>query len=212
MKRYVFLLAVAFCIFSARAQPVLKPIFPQLKSSVVVNFGPGCRIKIALPETASFPTVYEIEPGQGGGSILLQGLRLFNEVWSLGFVCYLADDARVKAGWAIPKPGGGWQPNIDSSITQLISFNAFRYYDLTSINTQGWAITYDDISGDERSRRRVLSDCLIYESKAICGQDLMGYLPDIQRNKRADLTPYALKVLRSIEFLEDAPPPALGKP
>lgn len=32
----------------------------------------------------------------------------------------------------------------------------------------------------------------------------MGLLPHIRRNPRHDLTPYALKILRSIEFLDDA--------
>ena len=210
MKLYAVLLTAVFGVLNVYAQSPVKRVSPKPETPTVANLGPGCRLQLMIPKGVTLNVGYQKDEGAAGFEI--ENLRYFLGNFDFGFTCYRAENARVKAGWAIPKPGGGWQPNIDSSITQLISFNAFQYYDLTSINTQGWAITYDDISGDERFRRRVLSYCLICEPKAICGQDFMGYLPDIQRNKRADLTPHALEVLRSIEFLEDAPPPALRKP
>ena len=210
MKRYAVLLTAVFGVLNVYAQSPVKRVFPKLETPTVANLGPGCRLQLMMPKGVTLNVGYLKDEGAAGFGI--DNLRYFLGDFDFGFRCYRADTPRVKSGWAIPKPGGGWQPNKNSSIAELIPSKAFHFYDLVAKNSQGWALTLDDTFGDERFRRRVLSYCLIYEAKAICGQDFMGYLPDIQRNKRADLTPHALEVLRSIEFLEDAPPPALGKP
>jgi len=63
--------------------------------------------------------------------------------------------------------------------------------------------TIDDAIGDEDGRQRHLHYCLIKPPKALCGNDDMGYL---NAGKKGDLTPYALQILRSIEFIDDVPP------
>ena len=210
MKRYAVLLTAAFGVLNVYAQSSVKRVFPKLETPTVANLGPGCRLQLKMPKGVTLNVGYQKDEGAAGFEI--ENLRYFSGDFDFGFTCYRADTPRIKAGWAIPKPDGGWQPNKNSSIAELIPSKAFHFYDLVAINSQGWALTIDDTFGDERFRRRQLSYCLIYEAKAICGQNFMGSLWDIQRDKRADLTPYALKVLRSIEFLEDAPPPALDKP
>ncbi|GIX23872.1 MAG: hypothetical protein KatS3mg122_1103 [Caldimonas sp.] len=87
---------------------------------------------------------------------------------------------------------------------------AVRFFELRSVNATGYAVTQDDVIGDERGRRRVLDYCLFHKAKAVCSSfdTRMGYVPDIRRNPKNDLTPYALKILRSIEFIDDATTPA----
>ena len=213
MKRFAIFLTVVLAYNITYAKDYRSiPKFTEFNIPHVGNYGPGCRIRFLIPKGSVANVYYGPEEQLGNGGLSVLGMPYQSDSSLLGFNCYRADTPRVKAGWAIPKPGGGWQPNKNSSIAELIPSKAFHFYDLVAINSQGWALTIDDTFGDERFRRRQLSYCLIYEAKAICGQNFMGSLWDIQRDKRADLTPYALKVLRSIEFLEDAPPPALDKP
>ncbi|MCK9194185.1 MAG: hypothetical protein M0P19_09975, partial [Nevskia sp.] len=66
----------------------------------------------------------------------------------------------------------------------------------------GWAVTVDDTIGEERNRGRRLHYCLIHQPKALCGTGDMGYLSDFPKG---DLTAYSLKILSSIEFIDDEP-------
>jgi len=75
-------------------------------------------------------------------------------------------------------------------------------YDVRAVNSQGWALTQEDLIGDEDNRTRHLTYCLIHPPKALCGEGEVGYLKD---GPKADLTEYALRILRSIEFLDDEP-------
>lgn len=80
---------------------------------------------------------------------------------------------------------------------------SIHFYELNNVNSKGFAYTQDAITGDEDRRERILHYCLVKPPKALCGQGVMGGLNTI---KKSDLTSYALKILRSIEFIEDALP------
>lgn len=80
--------------------------------------------------------------------------------------------------------------------------NTTVIYDLRAVNKQGWAMTQEDLTGDESTRRRTLHYCLINPPKALCGYGDVGYLKD---GRKGDLTDYALKILRSIEFPPEEP-------
>ncbi|HWP20667.1 MAG TPA: hypothetical protein VNO84_16170, partial [Burkholderiaceae bacterium] len=81
---------------------------------------------------------------------------------------------------------------------------ALHTHQVRAVNASGWAVGVDDVIGDERYRTRTLYYCIIHTSKAVCGDSKMGLLPEIRRNPKHDLTPYALKILRSIEFIDEA--------
>jgi hypothetical protein len=207
MKAVIAFLLAAMVVGIANARDRALPRFAKFDVSTIANFGPGCRIKILIPERSDFKAYYSSENNLGSGGLIVSGMPYQEDRSLVGFNCYRADYGPVNNGWAIFKPNEGWHPNIDQSTAQLISLKAFRYYDLISRNSTGWAVSVDDTFGDERFRSRKFSYCLIYKSKAVCDQDIKtGYLPDIKRNKRADLTPYILDLLRTVEFLEDAPP------
>jgi len=86
---------------------------------------------------------------------------------------------------------------------------AIRLYNLRLVNAQGYAYTQEDIIGDEAGRVRRLHYCLIHPPQALCGTGDMGYLSD---GPKADLTAYSLKILSSVEFLDDIPAAAESTP
>lgn len=82
--------------------------------------------------------------------------------------------------------------------------DADQFYELTTQTAKGFAMTRDDVIGDESRRERHLHYCLIREPKAICGDGVMGTLEEIKKRPNTDLTSYALQILRTIEFVDDA--------
>jgi hypothetical protein len=206
MKRGLLLIAMSSCTWIACAQSRGSPAFPETSTPTIANFAPGCRIRVAQPATSRFDVTFRLESGWGGGAFVLDDLKFLPGKWFFGLVCYSASEGHVRKGWAVPTFDGKWRLNDDEGTQQLLPLGALRFYELTAKNSRGWAVAVDDISGDERFRQRKLSYCLIRELKAICGGGDMGYLRDFRRHKDADLTPRMLDLLRSIEFLEDAPP------
>ena len=112
--------------------------------------------------------------------------------------CYEASDTLVNTAWAQPDGRGGWK--LKGYEDQL---DVMRFYALESINAKGWAVTEEDKIGDEAGRAKRLHYCLVREQKALCGHGDMGYVQDIRRHPQNDLTNYTLRILRSIEFVDE---------
>jgi len=74
---------------------------------------------------------------------------------------------------------------------------------LDAVNGHGFYLTQDDTDGDLPRRTRSLTYCLFHDNKALCGHGQVMKLSDPKGN----LLPYALTILRSIEFI-DTPAPA----
>jgi hypothetical protein len=213
-RKQLVVVGMLLCTWAAYAQSQspqsrAKPVFPGTSTPVIANFGPGCRVKVTQPDTSRFDVTSMRESrAREAESFVLNDLRYMRGEWFFGLVCYAASEEHVRKGWAVPTPDGGWTLHKNESSEQLLPLGALRFHELTAKNSRGWAVDVDDISGDERFRRREFFYCLIRGSKAICGGGYMGYLRDFQRHKDADLTPRILDLLRNIEFLEDAPPPS----
>ena len=130
----------------------------------------------------------------------LTDAQYFAAKFPVNLVCYRDDDGTVQRGWArFDSANQVWKPNLDPAEEKQLK-GVFHFYPLQAANRSGWAVTVNDISGDESIRRRTLHYCLINPPKAICGHGDVGYLKD---GRKGDLTDYALKILRSIEFLPD---------
>ena len=87
------------------------------------------------------------------------------------------------------------------SVTQIFSLHA--------VNSSGIAVTQDAVNGDERTRDRRFAFCLRHPPVTLCGGTSQIARPYY---KNSDLLPFALGIVRSIEFL-DAPrrvPPMPG--
>jgi hypothetical protein len=96
--------------------------------------------------------------------------------------------------------GGGLRPDEVLAIDESIHVHA-----LNNVNAQGFAYTVDDWTGEETTRTRRLRYCLFHAKVALCGRSDVAILID---GPKGDLTPYVLLILRSIEFMPDAPPAA----
>jgi len=95
--------------------------------------------------------------------------------------------------------GGGLSPATVRAIDESL-----RVYPLNNVNSQGFAYTVDDWTGDEAQRARLLSYCLLRANIAVCASGrVVATLTD---GPKGDLTPYVLEILRSIEFLPDEAP------
>ena len=106
---------------------------------------------------------------------------------------------------AVPFRGPDFTPDEVKKLDKAI-----RVYNLESVNATGYAFTEDEQTGEESGRSRVLHYCLVRAQKALCGQGEMGYVQDIRRHPQNDLTNYTLRILRSIEFIDEPDVPALA--
>jgi hypothetical protein len=200
---------------SERAYPPLKP--------VIENLGQGCRIKIDLPVDHHTPcyscykTPFKFDPEYpvknhelDGGDIriYLMNLPHWPGNWSIDFTCYHSSYAEF-----IYK-----MVRFDNKIHRWIlnSHNDYDAYRLPEANFRirqiktktgyGWLATHDETYGEKNSRIRNLVYCVFHDERAICGSSDVGYPETIRHNPIADRTPYVLRMVKSIEFLEDVPP------
>lgn len=182
------------------------------------NYGPGCNIAAWMPPSGR-------DGGLGSDSATGLGGMAVNPIpksWksslvALGFglSCRLADDPSATGGLAkLNDKTGLWEKDLDRCFLppeptpeeRKVLDRATRLVNIQAVNSKGYAGISDDTIGDEAHRQRKLSFCLFHPPKAICGQGNVGIL---REGRKADLTPHALKIIRSIEFLPDEPPPAL---
>jgi len=131
------------------------------------------------------------------------------------FLCYDANAKIVGAGpvkfdeekrkWVRHFPNRLKGEGVEYSAEGNLELDrAIHFYELTTVSADGYAYTEDDLTGDEDARHRKLHYCLIHPPKALCGTGDMGYLSDFPKG---DLTAYSLKILSSIEFIDDEPSP-----
>jgi len=170
--------------------------------TLIANLIPGCRFRVTIPKAATLVTG---PINRDSGGFIVENprdlkTRLYIEPFRLGFECVDATDGNVNRGWAtFDNTLGRWQANLDPDEVPKRNKSA-RLYQLQNVNSTGWAITIDDVIGEEFARGRVLHYCLVRPPKALCGHGDMAQL--IDHSRKADLTPYGLKILRSIEFLD----------
>jgi hypothetical protein len=231
MKKQVFsLIAVGLVTSFVWADAKPKNIAPAVPMQrLEASLGTGCKFAVTLPgkkgtkspidssatgvnsDVASQSGVIVASPQPAPWRSMLTSLQI-------GVVCYDKDDSNVnraslpiaydiaKREWR--KDATAWEKEA-SDMTEksdrehlLELIHTTHVTHINSINSQGWAMTQDEIAGDERWRKRSMHFCLVHESKALCGGGTVAYLAD---GRKGDLTKYALDILKSIEFLEDAP-------
>ncbi len=170
----------------------------------VMDMAPGCRIRVSVPADAQVGFGRE---NRGSGSIRIthppRAKKLsYEEPLTLGFICLDIANEAVQSGWATKNIEGSWRLNLSPHDKTYYKPCNIAVYEVANPNASGWAVHVDDMIGEKRGRRRQLFYCVTHKEKAVCGDSFMGYLPEINRHSNNDLTPYALRILRSIEFLE----------
>lgn len=183
--------------------------------SASANMAPGCNIRLQVPPDARVTSSPE---NRGSGGITVPNPRHlvskeYIEPFYVGFACYDATAEIVGAGpvkfdeekkkWVRHFPNRLKGEGVEYSAEENLELDrAIHFYELTTVNADGYAYTEDDLIGDEGARHRKLHYCLIHPPKALCGTGDMGYLSDLPKG---DLTAYSLKILSSIEFIDDEP-------
>lgn len=183
----------------------------------VANLGKGCRMAARL-----LPSQYGGlggDPGTGWGGI---GVNPLPKDWhshldSLGFSLTCLDAGQVADGIGavrLDASTGTWKKDLGKRIRALgyplspqeyreahkAFDHAIRVYNVSAVNAQGYVDSEDDTTGDAAKRVRRLGFCLIHGPKALCGEGVVALLRYAPQD---DLTPKALDIIRSIEFLPD---------
>lgn len=219
VKRWIVGLGAVLALGSGLAEGA-STRGPEPTKTALIDMGPGCRIQLVVPKAA---VVSGGRHGRGSGSVTVENpLHLKRETYIepfyLAFICHDADPEALSEGDPLSYDASThtWRKDMEKLYGLYVDPDrafkkkldqAVRIYEMKSVNAQGFAYTLDDVTGEESTRRRVLHYCLFRDKKAVCsGWDTrMGYLPEIRRHPARDLTPYALRILRSIEFVDEAP-------
>ncbi len=216
VKQWIMAICAVLAMSAVTAD--VAPSKEEPTNTAVLDMGPGCRIKLQVPAIAEYGAVGPKPGYEGEGGITIENplnlkRKTYIEPLYLRFFCRDADPEALSESAPLRYDARSqtWRKDMQKLYNLYIepdqSFKrqldrAVRTYEMKSVNADGFAFTLDDVIGDERGRLRYFRYCLLKGPKAICGQTDVGLLTDIRRNPRNDLTPYALKILRSIEFIE----------
>ncbi len=174
----------------------------------IANLGPGCRIKITIPKQAKLIQGYPSAQYRGRANFLIEMPPSFSNdgLWWFKFNCFQTKEEEFKKFWTDVSPQDGAKFNIKSNRKSFTNKEGEIFTSLRAINALGWAFTFDDTTGDENFRTRHLSYCIRNETNAICGNSDIGYIEYLENKRNIDTQSAAIRILESIEFLEDAAP------
>ena len=215
MIRLMILVVLGLAHLSAATQPNAEPT-----KRVEADMGAGCRFAMTLPATDVARVGADPSLGLGGFRV-----RPLPKSWksSLGDLyfdlsCRPADDPSATAGLAkLNDKTGLWEKDLDRGFLpppptgeeRTLLDKATRVINVQAVNAKGHASVVEDTFGDDRHRVATMHFCLFQPPRAICGYGVVGMLRD---GRKGDLTPHALKIIRSIQFLPDEPHPQSAEP
>jgi hypothetical protein len=163
-----------------------------------VDFGKGCNVSMMRPRGSDAVEGFVVDPLPKAWKSSLDAIRFFAD-------CYDKDDPFVSQTLAwFDSDKKTWVRNeaeMKKSLSKSQDFQdtaflnetikATKIYNVQSVNAQGWAMTGDDLTGDERGRQRGMSFCLFNPPKVLCGGGTVAYLAD---GRKGDITKYALDI------------------
>lgn len=208
MKRVIGSVLLAISHLAVWAAP---PSVPSKR--VETDMGLGCRIAMVLPISQDSRLRNGGDPAYGRGGF---GVEPLPKAWksnrselSFGLYCRPSDDPVMTGGLTrFDQTTGRWEKDLDarfgpmSAEDRKVLDKATQVWNIQAANSTGYAAIEEDTTGDEELRQRILYFCLFRLSKAICGGGDVGML---REGRKGDLTPHALKIIRSVEFLPDEP-------
>jgi hypothetical protein len=188
------------------------------------NMGPGCRIAASFPARlkatlSGAPNIgLPRDPKAGLGAFIID--PPLPKAWhstlydlSVNLTCENLDSKSFDPLVRLNPATGQWEKDHDY-LASIFDYNtsdeeyrayvaAIRVVNLTAVNSTGYVVTQNQTMGiDEEFRQRQLFFCLPHPPKLLCGS---GVVANLRELPRGDLTPHVLDILRSIEFLPDAP-------
>ena len=91
----------------------------------------------------------------------------------------------------------------DFSLLDSDARRATRIFPIRAVNSDGLAMTRDDTTGDEANRTRYFGFCLRHPPILLCGRS--PQIASLLRGgSKSGLLPYALTIIKSIEFIDGA--------
>lgn len=220
MRRFVIFSLICLIHHICISDVISHPL-----NRVEANYGPGCHIAAVLPKSSTGGLGADASTGMGGMAVDPMPKSWRSSLDTLGFGIYcetVNNPDRIRTSAVFDKSLGEWIKDSTLMLKELKNskdaysieyaekiVSTTNIYDIKTINAQGWAETYEDLTGDEDHRVRHMNFCILNPPKSICGMGKVAYLAD---GPKGDLTQRALKIIRSIEILEDVPlgnvPPA----
>lgn len=189
-----------------------SPASPLNTHTGYVNLGPGCHVRGAMPFDGTMGGSYRAQSGENGGGFSIGKFpkKYGATELQVNMQCYNSADLHFPKGLNVRFDSTKkiWVKDFsersyaDDAESYKKLDKASRVYNIQAKNSNGYVYTEDDLIGEEWQRDRNMHFCLLRPPKALCGDAPVMRLNDPKSN----VLPYVLQILRSIEFIDDAPP------
>jgi hypothetical protein len=198
IDKLIFTCAVICITLVGMAHAHAAESIKEEKSTVVNSKGKTCPIRITDPFGGKLTE----------SSYELTGLpykKTNVEVLSLYLECASSDDADAvkRFVYAIfDVQHGKWQPDFTSLSQEDLTLlkPVTRIFPLKAINSSGVGVTQDAVTGDPKQRSRAFTFCLRHPPVMLCGSTSTIAYPYYGKS---GVMPYALRILDSLEFVDD---------
>jgi hypothetical protein len=217
IKALTFVIANLLISGYVEAKQTAKMRYSPSRSSIA-NLGPGCRIKMDLPINTVITQNYVADPDRsiGGGTMTL-GVklpRLNYEQEVLSISCHFPESEAVTSGIVVRDIASGqWRLSDDMNMYYGLTAEMPSLYSVETVNSRGWAVRS---AANGEFPILVLDFCLFHDERAICGSFNVGWQERTFRRLSSgfaktiyhtvvDHSPYALQLIKSIQFIDDAP-------
>jgi hypothetical protein len=177
-----------------------KPALTVVKTVVVKSYDLRCPIQITDP--------YGGELTSTGYTLTHPPKKMMFGSLDLEFECLSVDDVKnilFAVSGAYDETLGSWRQDMSALLPEEQSET--RTFPIRAANSTGFGKTRDSILRDFQNRD--FAFCLRHPPVVICGKTPHIAGPDY---KRTDLMPYALKIIKSIRFVDDQRDDAEGIP
>ena len=176
---------------------------------VEANLGAGCHIAATLPKATRSRMGGDPEVHDGGFRVEPLPASWKSNMGEMYFSlrCLDTEGLHTSSLAKFNSATNQWEKDLDGRFGEMTADervmldSATKLINISAVNARGYAAIEDDTIGEETSRQRRVSFCLLHEPKSICGGGFVGMLND----PKSDLTEHALDILRTIEFLPDVP-------
>ena len=198
IERVIVACTVTCILLVAAAKAHAGELIEEKKSTVVSTEGKTCPIRITDPF---------------GGKLTESGYDLIGlphketnvEVLSLYLECASSDDADATRRFVYANfdvKHGRWQPDFTSLSHEDFALlkPVTRIFPLKATNSSGVGVTQDAVNGDPKQRSRAFTFCLRHPPVMLCGGTSTIAYPYYSKS---GVMPYALRILKSLEFVDD---------
>ncbi|MFL9927374.1 hypothetical protein PQR62_24080 [Herbaspirillum lusitanum] len=175
------------------------------------NLGSRCHVEAAIPFRGTMGGSYSVRRQSNGGGFSISEFpkKISNGSLSVNMMCFNITDLHFPRDTSVrfDENTQTWKKDfserdyVNSAENRRRLNAASRVYTIHAKNSTGYVYTENDLTGEESRRDRNMSFCLLRPPKALCGNGIVMRLSD----PKSDTLPYVFQILKSMEFIEDAP-------